>query len=81
MRRQQNPSNSMKLIPILLIALTVIGCGSESAKAPAPEPDASKTVLSEKLKMMTPEERAKYVQEHPNEISDAYSGVNTPGQP
>ena len=74
--------NRKLLITIVLIACAVVpGCskGGEAANATGPSQDPARAAMDSKLKGMTPDERAKYVQDHAEEIKTAYSGVPTPG--
>lgn len=74
------------LIPVLL-CIAAVGCSSAPTNSAVSTPGVQsqeRVNLDAKLKAMSPEERAKYVQEHPDEIRAAYSnvpGVNPqPGQ-
>jgi len=71
----------MKFLSLIPLTFFVFGCSSKPEPPSAPDPKAPKTELSQKLQNMSPEERAKYVQEHPEEVSGTYSGVAGQNQP
>lgn len=67
-----------QLIPaITVLAILVIGCGKPKADAdPAiTADDPEKAEMTQMLESMSPEERARYVQENPEAVKSAYSGV------
>lgn len=73
--------NPRVLIPTFLILMSAaMGCGKA---APAPSgvgvAPAQKD-LAAKLQSMTPEERARYVRENPQEVSSTFSQVGGGGQ-
>lgn len=76
----------MKLTPLALIALAIVGLGCSKSDPNAPvkvdknDPQAvAKADLSERLKNMTPEQRAQYVQQNPQEIQGTYAAPSAGG--
>lgn len=70
-----------------LIGLTIfafgLGCSSKAPEAsnPATSADPSvqaKAALGEKLKSMTPEQRAAYIQQNPQEIQSTFGSSGVP---
>gem|GEM_PF-2671093 len=74
----------MKLTLLLVIGASLVGCSGSpqgtAASAPALQ-NAQKNDLAAKLKAMSPDERAKYVQEHADEVRAAYSQIPGSVQP
>lgn len=68
---------------ILFLGVAILaGCdqapsAKQSATGPADTP--AKAELSDKLNKMSPQERAAYVQAHPDEVKRTFSGAQAPG--
>lgn len=74
----------------LLIGLSVcafsLGCSSKAPEAtnPASSSDPAvqaKSALAEKLKAMSPEQRAAYIQQNPQEIQATFGSAGVPTAP
>jgi hypothetical protein len=65
---------------VFLVCAIAVGCSKEGGATTntGPSQDPARAAMDTKLKEMTPEERAKYVQDHADEIRTAYSGVPAP---
>ncbi|MBS1703090.1 MAG: hypothetical protein JST12_15600 [Armatimonadetes bacterium] len=74
-------TNLLLIIATLTVAWCSYGCGAKPAETTASgvqNTTPEKNELSAKLKSMSPEERARYVQEHPDEIKGTFGGVSGP---
>lgn len=70
----------------LAICAFGLGCSSKAPVASAPAASADPTVqakaaLGEKLKAMTPEQRAAYIQKNPQEIQATFGSSGVPTAP
>lgn len=74
----------------LMIGLSVcalgLGCSSKAPVASNPAASAdpavqAKAALGEKLKAMTPEQRAAYIQQNPQEIQATFGSAGVPTAP